>query len=162
MAIVCFHKPGEENGWFSNWYLADFELDGVRYSSVEQCMMHRKALLFGDHTSADRIMRTTDPEKVKKLGREVANYSDAVWDGMRQIIVYRALLAKFGQNEELRDRLLATGTDTLAECARKDKVWGVGLAMDDPDRFHVALWRGRNLLGFTLMLVRDALRSDRR
>ena len=27
MEIICFHNPDEENGYLSNWYLSDFEVD---------------------------------------------------------------------------------------------------------------------------------------
>lgn len=33
---VFFHKPDEPNGFFSNWWLSGFELDGIEFSSVEQ------------------------------------------------------------------------------------------------------------------------------
>ena len=36
-----------------------------------------------------------------------------------------------------------------------DKIWGIGLSMKDPKRFDRAKWRGQNLLGYTLMVVRD-------
>lgn len=35
MEIICFHNPDEENGYLSNWYLADFNVDGIKYSSME-------------------------------------------------------------------------------------------------------------------------------
>ena len=46
----------------------------------------------------------------------------------------------------------------MAECAVRDRIWGIGLAMHDPERLNVAQWKGQNLLGYTLMLVRDKLR----
>ena len=46
--IVCFHNPEEINGYLSNWYLSDFEIDGIAYSSMEQYMMYQKASLFHD------------------------------------------------------------------------------------------------------------------
>ncbi len=48
MNIVCFHNPNEENGYLSNWYLSEFECDGIRFSSMEQYMMYQKANCFGD------------------------------------------------------------------------------------------------------------------
>ena len=48
--------------------------------------------------------------------------------------------------------------DILAECAVKDRVWGIGLSMNDPERLDLAKWRGQNLLGYTLMMVREELR----
>lgn len=51
--VVCFHNPDEINGYLSNWYLSDFEVEGVQYSSMEQYMMHQKAVLFRDNDIAE-------------------------------------------------------------------------------------------------------------
>ncbi len=32
----------------------------------------------------------------------------------------------------MRERLISTGDAVIAECARKDRIWGIGLGMDDP------------------------------
>ena len=45
----------------------------------------------------------------------------------------------------------------LAECAVKDRIWGIGLSMQDPDRLERTKWRGENLLGYALMMVRERL-----
>ena len=76
---------------------------------------------------------------------------------MRQVIVYEGLVAKFSQNEELKKRLLETGNDILAECAVKDRIWGIGLSMTDSDRQDMSKWKGSNLLGYALMMVRNTL-----
>lgn len=155
--IVCFHNPDEENGYLSNWYLADFTVEGTVYSSMEQYMMHQKALLFGDIAIAQQILSTANVGKIKALGRSVQGYDDILWGGLRQIIVYRGLLEKFRQNVDLKDKLLATSQDILAECAVQDKIWGIGLSMKDDRRFDLSQWQGQNLLGFSLMCVREAL-----
>ncbi len=157
-AMVFFHNPDEENGYLSNWFLSDFTAGGVAYSSMEQYMMHRKALLFGDEEAVAGIMATTDVAKIKALGRGVTPYDDTIWNGMRQIIIYEGLLEKFRQNDDLRARLLATGDKLMAECAVQDKVWGIGLSMTDQRRHDISQWRGQNLLGFALMQVREKFR----
>lgn len=48
MRVITFHDPNEENGYLSNWYLSDFEVRGVKYTSMEQYMMHQKAVVFGN------------------------------------------------------------------------------------------------------------------
>lgn len=156
--IICFHNPDECNSYLSNWYLSDFEVDNVKYTSMEQYMMYQKAVVFNDTEIAEQILQTSDVGKIKALGRSVRNYNDIVWNGMRQIIVYKGLLEKFRQNDELKQKLLQTDDDILAECAVQDKVWGIGLSMKDSKRFDIDEWLGENLLGFSLMLVRKALK----
>ena len=118
-------------------------------------MMYRKALCFQDVETAYKILGTDDVAKIKKLGREVRGYNENVWNGVRQIIVYEGLEAKFSQNEELKEKLSATEDAVLAECAVKDQIWGIGLSMKDENRFDLDKWKGQNLLGYALMMVRE-------
>ena len=160
MKIICFHNPDEENAYLSNWYPSDFTVNGISFSSMEQYMMYQKALRFGDTKIADKILATDDVAKIKKLGREVQGYDDSVWNGVRQIIVYEGLTAKFSQNEDLKAKLLETKDVILAECAVRDKIWGLGLSMTDEKRFDKDKWKGQNLLGYALMLVREHLSKN--
>ena len=157
MNVVCFHNPDEENGYMSNWYPSVFMFGGVEFSSMEQYMMYRKAVCFGDEAIAAKILATSDAAEIKALGRLVLGYDDNWWNGVRQIIVYEGLLAKFSQNVALGKQLKKTGKAFLAECAVKDRIWGIGLSMNDPNRFDRDRWQGQNLLGYTLMMVRDSL-----
>ena len=158
--IICFHLVDEPNGFLSNWYPSPFTLEGIRFTCVEQYMMYRKAVTFGDTETAAAILTTDNPGKIKALGRSVRNYSDIIWNGIRQITVYKALLEKFRQNPDLRRQLLATAPHTLAECALRDKIWGSGMTMHDEYRFEPDLWQGQNLLGFALMQVREELSKE--
>ena len=112
---------------------------------------------FNDHNCADKILEPDDVADIKALGRGVSGYDDHYWNGVRQVIVYEGLVAKFSQNEDLKKRLLYNGNDILAECAVKDRVWGIGLSMNDPDRQDISKWKGQNLLGYALMMVRGKL-----
>lgn len=155
--VIGFHKPDEENGYLSNWYPSRFTVDGKEFSSMEQYMMYRKAVLFRDTNIAEQIMATDDVSEIKQLGRLVSGYNDHVWSGVRQVVVYEGLKAKFSQNEELKEKLLATKDAVLAECAVRDRIWGIGLSMTDPDRNDFGKWNGQNLLGYALMMVRERL-----
>ena len=132
-------------------------MNTVQYSYMEQYMMYQKALLFDDMEIAEQIMDTANMGKIKALGRAVKNYEDVLWNGMRQLIVYQGLLEKFQHNMELKERLLATQNHILAECAVQDRIWGIGLSMKDERRFDPDQWKGQNLLGFSLMMVRTIL-----
>ena len=155
--IICFHNPDEENGYLSNWYPSCFTMDETVFSSMEQFMMYRKAICFHDNNIATQILETDGVARIKDLGRRVSGYDENHWNGVRQLIVYEGLLAKFSQNDKLREQLKATGNAVLAECAVKDRIWGIGLSMDDPNRLDRVKWKGQNLLGYALMMVRDKL-----
>lgn len=155
MRIVCFHNPNEENGYLSNWYASSFGVRGICFSSMEQYMMYQKAVCFGDMEIAGQILACDDVSRIKEFGRLVSRYDENYWNGIRQIVVYEGLCAKFLQNEGLKKKLKATGSALLAECAVKDRIWGIGLSMKDPDRIDRTKWKGSNLLGYTLMMVRD-------
>lgn len=157
MTIVCFHNPNEENGYLSNWYPSKFTVNDVDFSSMEQYMMYKKAVYFGDKDMENKILATDDVAEIKAFGRLVANYNESYWNGVRQIVVFEGLTAKFSQNEDLKAKLKATDNSILAECAVKDRIWGIGLSMNNPDRLQIDKWKGQNLLGYALMMVRERL-----
>ena len=157
---VYFHKIDEPNGFLSNWYDSPFVTDDRKFTSVEQYIMYRKAEIFGDMKIAEQILATDDPETQKALGRKVRGYSEYVWNGLRQMVVFRALMAKFSQNKGLRKLLLLTGDAYLIECAMRDKIWACGRSLYDERRKDASLWNGTNILGFALMEVRKRLRED--
>lgn len=158
MNIICFHNPDEENGFLSNWYLSKFVVNEIEYTSMEQYMMYQKAIYFNDNDIAEQILETQDVAQIKGLGRLVTNYNDNIWNGIRQIIVYEGLIAKFTQNENLYKNLKDTKSAILTECAVRDCIWGIGLSMTDPKRLDINEWKGQNLLGYSLMLVRNKLK----
>ena len=157
--MICFHNPDEENGYLSNWYLSEFIIDDITFSSMEQYMMYEKAILFHDQETAEKILQTDNVAVIKALGRTVQNFDDTVWGQSREEIVYKGVFEKFRQNPELRKRLERTGEEVIAECAVKDRIWGIGLFMKDEDRFCVDRWKGQNLLGKILMDVRKDIKQ---
>ena len=146
----------------SNWYLSEFMVEGITFSSMEQYMMYKKAMLFQDRETAGKILQTDDVAEIKALGRGVRNFDDQIWTKSREEIVYKGIFEKFYQNPELMERLAETGEDVIAECAVKDCIWGIGLSMKDEDRFCVGKWKGQNLLGQILMRVREEIRHQKK
>lgn len=146
-------------GIYSQWYLSSMIIDGIRYNCCEQYMMHQKALLFKDLTTAAKIMSTTSPKLQKQLGREVINYNEAIWDNRKIDIVFIGNLAKFSQNELLKTELLNTGNRQFVEASPYDTIWGIGMGLDNPLINDPTKWRGLNLLGQVLTFVRDTLRK---
>ena len=159
-AMICFHNPDEENGYLSNWFLSEFTVCGITFSSMEKYMMYEKAILFKDQITAENILQTDDVAEIKALGRTVQNFDDKIWTKEREGIVHNGVLEKFHQNPELAEKLEKTGEEIIAECAVKDRIWGIGLSMKDDDRLNIDKWRGQNLLGRILMRVREEIRHQ--
>ena len=134
------------------------KLKEIHCNCAEQAMMFSKALLFNDMETAEKILNAKQPAEQKKLGREVKNYDDAKWNGNKFYIVCSITKAKFEQNPELKEILTKELKNyIIAEAAPWDKVWGIGLAADNPKAWDVTTWEGENLLGKALMKVREEL-----
>lgn len=142
---------------FSQWYRCSFTQGELTFMCAEQYMMHGKAVLFGDAAMGAQIMTATHPKKHKELGRKVKNFDDVVWKREREGIVLAGSRAKFTQNAELLELLLATKGTTLVEASPYDRIWGIGLAASNPKAQDPATWRGQNLLGKILTGLRDEL-----
>jgi ribA/ribD-fused uncharacterized protein len=146
---------------FSQWYPCRFEANGVTFNCAEQYMMHGKALLFDDADVAAEILEAFHPRQHKALGRKVKNFDNSTWTRERMRIVKDGNRAKFTQNAELLDVLLATKGTTLVEASPYDKIWGIGLGEKDPRANDPAQWQGKNLLGIVLTELRDELVAAR-
>jgi len=143
-------------GVFSQWHITPFSVEGVAYNTAEQWMMANKAVLFGDVARARAIMATPDPAEQKRHGQLVAGFDTDAWDRHKIGIVVRGNAEKFKQNRGATRQLMATAGTMLAEANPRDWIWGCGLAADDPAVTSPTAWRGANLLGRVLTLVRDA------
>lgn len=144
-------------GCFSNWYKSPFELDGIKFSCVEQYMMFSKALMFNDAKSLELIMNTNDPKKQKAYGRAVTGYIDAKWNKAKYPIVVKGVVAKFDQNPVLQQVLYDSNPLIIVESSPQDVQWGTGLGSSDEYAINPAMWEGKNLLGMALMDARATL-----
>ncbi|MCO6174652.1 NADAR family protein [Flavobacterium sp. NRK F10] len=142
----------------SQWWESSFSVDEVEYKTAEHWMMAKKADLFGDQEILEKILACKSPAEAKKLGREVKNYEDSVWNENQFRIVKEGNYHKFNQNQLLKEFLLNTKNRILVEASPVDTIWGIGLASDHKDVYNPEKWNGLNLLGFALMEVRDEIK----
>ena len=91
--------PGQvDPSCLSNWFPAEFTVDGHTYPTTEHFMMAEKARMFGDPVACSRILTATSPGAAKKFGREVSGFDEAIWLKHRFGIVVAGNLAKFSQH----------------------------------------------------------------
>lgn len=144
-------------GPLSQWHKESFVVDGITYKTAEHYMMAQKAIFFEDQESYHLIMKSDSPKEVQAMGRMVANFDESLWDSIRSVIVYNGNVAKFTQCKSAYDELMKTKDTYLAEGNPNDLIWGTGLSTDDPAILDKSKWKGRNLLGRILTLIRTEL-----
>lgn len=160
------HRPQRDGsvgaGCLSQWWPAPFTVDGVEYATAEHWMMAGKARLFADPDAERLVLAAGHPAGAKKAGRLVRGFDEETWRRERFRIVVEGSVHKFAADPGLRAFLLGTGERVLVEASPVDRVWGIGLSVQDEAAWDPARWKGPNLLGFALMEARDRLRSETR
>ena len=157
--FVFFWHEYEQYGVFSQWFDYPITIEGICYRNCEQYMMAKKALFAGDLEKYVLIMHESDPQKIKKLGRDVRDLDKKGWDHCKKEIVYNANRAKFTQHEKARHYLMSTGRKTIAEASPMDREWGIGLEANHPAAKDPHRWPGKNMLGEVLMRIREEFRE---
>ena len=175
LKYVTFWKAddGEENNIFSQWYRGKpFVINGRSYATAEQYMMSEKALLFNDLDMYQMIMNEPDPDRCKKLGRQVNGFVGHIWNEAFPEIIFHGNLGKLQSDIEIVDALLRTGDAVLIEASPYDDIYGAGMKKDDllnpdgtlktlPQNWHMknSERQAENNLGFILMGIRDLFRE---
>lgn len=159
MNILCYDSPDERNGCMSDHYPARFRVGDAVFSTVAQFVTYCKAVRSGDAATAEQTLKTRSRKKLEELDANIAGLDAKDWRRSRQLATYDGMLAKFLQNRAIREELLDTSDAILACCAKTDLDWCTGLAVDDPNCLDRDKWPGKNLQGYTLMLVREKIRD---
>lgn len=133
--------------FLSNFYEAPVKYDGLVYKNNEAAFQAQKTL---DLDLREKFT-TMNPSEAKKMGRKV-NLRPA-WEEIKDEVMYEICLDKFIRNNDLREKLVRTGTHELIEGTTgwHDNYWGnceCPKCVDIP---------GKNMLGKILMRVRDEI-----
>lgn len=140
-----------EYRWLSNFYPARIEWMGREWPSLEHAYVATKCEHYED---VETIAELETAGKVKRFGRKLAKEGRirGDWAGMR-LDTMRGLLARKFQIPELREKLLATGDDTIVEGNNwHDNFYGSCLCDTCGNK-------GENYLGKLLMALRTKLRE---
>lgn len=143
--MIKFYYEYLENGFLSNYYPCRFFLDGKYWNAVEYYYQAQKSV---DVAFSNRIRLAPTCDAAKALGNSPECHVRPDWETYKNIAMRHALEAKFTQNLDLKQRLLATGDEELAENSQHDFYWGLG---NDGS--------GKSMLGRMLMELRSELRG---
>lgn len=140
-------------------YPQGFVLKGRLFKTVEQYLFYKKAILFNDLDSAQRIFESDSTAEQKKLASQVKEVDKYRWDKHSLEYLYEANRAKFAQSQSLREDLFATRGTLIVEASPTDKHWGCGLSSNNTDIYFPKTWPGDNLMGKSLTTLREDLYS---
>ncbi len=130
--------------FLSNFHNCPVEYQGITYANSEAAFQAAKC------TDPDERRRfaVMSPGTAKNAGRHVKLRPD--WESVKDGIMLEIVRAKFTQNRDLAEKLLATGDAQLIEGNYwKDFYWGV------------CYGKGQNKLGQILMQVRREIREGK-
>merc|ERR1711963_650758 len=104
------------DGPFCHLQKREIEIAGNKYNSCEQFIQAKKAIMFGDMKTWNKIMKETNPKVMKQRAKEIKNVKEDVWNGTIFDIYTQANYHKFQQNTDLKVLLLSTGNKLLVQC----------------------------------------------
>jgi ribA/ribD-fused uncharacterized protein len=140
-----FYKTREPGGYMSNYYKARFFIYNRWWDTIEHAYQAQKC---SEPAEYDAIHQTKKANDARLLGQKVKMREH--WDTIhKDRVMEECVLAKFLQHKDIRDQLLATGTEELIEDSPVDWYWGCGKD-----------GTGKNMLGKILMKVRAQLQGE--
>lgn len=138
------------NGYefLSNMHRCTIVIDGQGYGSTEHYYQSQKAT---NEALRKYIIAAPTPYYAKLVASVIRKKDkDPRWHERNLGVMRTALLAKFTQNLELGEKLIATGNAILLEANEEDEFWGTGREGN-----------GTNMLGKLLMELREKLALEK-
>jgi ribA/ribD-fused uncharacterized protein len=146
MGTIYFYKVNEDYGCFSNFSPHPFVLEGEHWPTSEHYFQAQK--FFSTTLEyAEQIRLALSPMKAANMGRSRKYPIRSDWEEQKDIVMKKAVLAKFQTHKDIRDILISSGDSLLVEKTTSDFYWGCGKD-----------GTGLNKLGLILMEIRAKLK----
>lgn len=142
-------------GILGNWAKTNFSVWNMKFTCGEQAMMWAKANLFNDKEAMENIMNTSNPKKMKAIGRGIAAFDSKVWEANRYSLCRKYLEAKFTQCKEAKEELLKHKGKIFVEASPHDRIWGIGY--DESSAMNNINNWGENILGKLLTDISNTI-----
>ena len=138
----------------SNFFPANFTLDGHSFISSEQYIQASKAKYFGDLEVYNQIMGCKHSADCKDFSRKIKGVDNVKWDNVAADLCCPGIREKFVQNPILLEILVKrTGTKRIVECS-KDRLWGTGTPLAQVDCLDSDRWITPGIMGKILEDIR--------
>lgn len=142
----------------------------VTFKTAEAYYQSRKAVMAGDKDRYYKIANASTPAETKKIAREI-KLDPKQWDKERVKRMWKTLKLKFGQNPDLKEKLLSEECldKKFVEASPYDSFWGAGkresCLIREIDSCGDIQWRdyerdlprATNMLGELLTKLRDEI-----
>jgi ribA/ribD-fused uncharacterized protein len=148
-SVVFFTR----NAIYSNLHPLNIKIDGKVFNCNEQFFQFSKAIFFNDLEAADRIMAERDPYKMMNIAKAIKGYNHTRWLQEARKYLTMANEAKYAQNANARQALLATKKKKIGE-ASANVIYGTGIGLLSKKASDVTAWTGQNMMGSILEEVR--------
>lgn len=152
MEAIKFYRVTEKPyGCFSNFYKSPMVIDGETWPTVEH---YFQAMKFPNHPEIRDLIRIEPkPIETKHIANKQYGYlvDKKHWEEIKDEVMYKALLAKYTQHEDLKQILLSTGDSEIIEHTANDTYWADG-----------GDGSGKNVLGKLLMKVREEIKCPQK
>lgn len=154
MARVFFRQDADVNGFLSPFWPLEFTLDTTRYFTAYQAYEAERMRELNKEDIRATILRTRNVNTIRVLTKKIEGApkdAKGLW--------LKIFTSVYQQHEELQEKLLATGTDTLVFADDRAGPSGIGVSDASPAALKPTAWRGENALGIALETVRTRLRE---
>ena len=158
-ARIFFDADDGPSGFLSPFWPVEFTMETetgetVRYFTASQAWEYARAKEAGNENLMKAILQTRSTRTMrfvtKKLTAQPKNPKE-LW--------LQIFTAMYDQHPELREKLLATGTDALVFADVREGPSGTGFGERTKDTLDASKWTGENAVGFALETLRYQMRE---
>ena len=159
LARVFYEADEGASGFLSPFWPVEFTMKGddgksTRFFTASQAWEYARAKEAGSETMMAQLLQTRSTRTMRFITKKLKTQPKdpkGLW--------LRIFTALYGSNEELKARLLETGTDALVFADTREGPSGIGFGDRTRESLDPSKWTGENAVGLALETLRYQLRE---
>jgi predicted NAD-dependent protein-ADP-ribosyltransferase YbiA (DUF1768 family) len=159
-ARIFFDADDGPSGFLSPFWPVEFTMESdetgetTRYFTASQAWEYARAKEAGNENLMKAILQTRSTRTMRFVTKKLTAQPKNAKELWLQIFT-----AMYDQHPELRDKLLATGTDALVFADVREGPSGTGFGERTKETLDASKWTGENAVGFALETLRYQMRE---